>query len=76
MNISESNFPMTLEKIKKFEKANANFIRPDKKVSKISVNVYALEEMEFDDKKNPKIVPVYLTKEERKDHVDLLLLYF
>ena len=73
MNINEADFPMTLEKIRKFEKENTNFIRPDGTVSQISVNVYALEEKE-NDQKNPRIVPVYLTKEDRKDHVDLLLL--
>ena len=73
MNIDEEDFPMIFWGIKKFEKNNANFIRDGKIIHQISINVYMLEDKVFGEKEQ-KVVPVYLTDEERKYHVYLLLI--
>ena len=59
LNFSGLSFPLKLKDIPKFQKANPS----------ISVNVFGL-----DDKRNSEIVPLFVTREKRKNHVNLLLI--
>ena len=72
MNISDEDFPMTLKGVKKFEKNNADFVYENNRYQ-ISINVYICWKI-VPGEKEQNIVPVYITEEERRDHVNLLLL--